>query len=267
MAMTAALLVASCGGGGGSGSSSSSNAVASRPVEQSDQQIATAIYIGSARTPAGFYAESPPSGHALVATTHLKNTDVDTSLDSTQAQFELCTDDWNEALTWSEASARATPQYANLVATNDDARFFEFARVQSGEPEVYLQTRVYKCAYLDRASANLRVANGAAGKLNFRPIIASELQRISEYLWQFTSYNNFGSVVLNSIGANGTTLSHTLHIAKLVRGGVSPSCDRIDVIAWKHSVDAATGTLTLTAQTSFSFGARENAGIAELCSS
>ena len=159
------------------------------------------------------------------------------------------------------------PLYADLVATNDDTRFFEFGRVQLSDPELYVQTRVYKCTYLDRTNADLRTANGAAGQLNIRPITAAELQRISEYLWQFTSYNNFGNVVLNSVGTTSASMAHTLHIAKLVRGGMSASCDRIDVFSWTHNIDAATGALTLSVQTLWSFGARENNGVTELCSS
>lgn len=261
------LLLASCGGGGSEDAGTGGGALAARPVEQSDLQIANALFSGATRTPANFYVETPPSGHELVATTHLKNTDIDRSVGATQAQFELCTNDWNQALTWSEASAQAAPDYAQLVATNADERFFEFGRVRNGEPEIYVQSRIYKCAYLDRTSSNLRTALGAAGTLNARPITQDELERISEYLWQFTSYNNYGNLVLDSVRSTQASLAHTLHIAKLVRGGLSPTCERIDVIAWTHSVDMSTGALTLNVQLLWSFGARELNGAVELCTS
>jgi hypothetical protein len=262
-----ALLLTGCGGGGGGGESATSAASLAppRPIEQTDLQIATAIYAGSARTPVGFYAETPPSGHSNVATMHVKNTDVDPHASGSTAQFELCTNDWNEALGWSETSAHNAPQYSTLVATNDDARFFEFGRVRSGAPEMYVQARVYKCAYMNRTAADLRSSSGAAGQLNVRPLSPAELRRMSEYFWQFTAYNNFGNVVLKSAGA--TALEHTLHIASLVRGGMSSSCDRVDVIAWRHRVHDVTGAITLDVQTLWSFGARESAGIAQLCTS
>jgi hypothetical protein len=265
-----ALIASGCGGGGGGGGSSSSSAAAitpARAVEQTDLEIAAAIYTGTTRTPSGFYAETVPSGHANVATTHVKNTDIDPSVSASAAQFELCTNDWNEALGWSETSALNSPQYSNLVATNDEARYFEFGRVRAGTPEVYVQARVYKCAYLNRTAADLRSTAGAAGQLNIRPLSADELRRMSEYVWQFTRYNNFGNVVLKSSGSNGAALEHTLHIATLVRGGLSASCDRIDVVAWRHQVDSATGAITLSAQTLWSFGARESAGVAQICAS
>jgi hypothetical protein len=111
----------------------------------------------------------------------------------------------------------------------------------------------------------LRDVGGAAGKMNIRPLSAEELKRLSEYLWQFTDYNNFGHAVLKSAGAGSSTLEHTLHIASLVRDGMSATCDRIDVIAWKHNVDPTTGVLTHSVQQQFSFGAHESAGVAELC--
>jgi hypothetical protein len=280
--VSATLLLAACGGGSDAtnasavapilpASQTSPPIIAPRPVEQSDIEIATTVYSGTQRTPAGFYAESTPTGYDFVATSHVKNTDVDLSLATGHPQFELCTNDWNEALNWSETSAQNTSQYSALVATNDEARYFEFGRMRSGTPELYVQSRIYKCAYLDRSAVNLRSPGGAAGQINLRPLSAEALQRLSEYLWQFTAYNNFGHVVLKSAAASTAAssplLEHTLYIASLVRSGMSPHCDRIDVIAWRHTVEASTGALTLSIQQQFSFGAREDASVAQLCAS
>jgi len=139
--------------------------------------------------------------------------------------------------------------------------------VRPGEPQFYVRSRVFKCAYLDRSDANLRIGHGPAGQLNQRPISAPELRNLSEYLWQFTTYNNYGSAVLKSSGATTSGgLSHTLIIGTLVRSGLSESCDRIDVIGWRHTIDDD-GRLELDVQTLWSFGARESAGVASLCSS
>ena len=152
------------------------------------------------------------------------------------------------------------------METNDDARYFEFGRMRQGDPDFYLRARVFKCAYLDRSSADLRSTAGPAGRLNQRPLTATDLRTLSEYLWQFTTYNNFGHAVIKSAGATTATgLSHTLHIANLVRGGVSASCDRIDIVSWMHALDATSGDLQLDMQTLWSFGARESSGVAQLC--
>ena len=264
--MLAAFALSACGGGsGGETSATAASSAPPRPVEQSDLQIASAIYSGGSRTPADFSIETPPNVQGVVATSHVKNTDVDPGVPASSAQFELCTNDWNEALAWSETSAHNKPQYASLIATNDDARYFEFARVQLGSPQVYVQSRIYKCGYLNRSNANLREGSGAAGQLNVRPLGNDELRRTSEYLWQFTSYNNFGNVVLKSASTNATSPEHTLFIATLVRGGMSATCDRIDVVAWRHQLNPTSGALALDLRTLWTFGARESAGIAQLC--
>jgi hypothetical protein len=276
IALVALAALSSCGGGGGgeasqpvasSPASAPAPAPPTRVVAQSDLEIAQSIFSGTSRTPQGFYADPAPSGHAYVSTTHLKNTDVEASVAAPAAQYELCTNDWNQALSWSETGAHNAPEYSNLVETNDDPRFFEFGRVKSGQPEVFQRTRIFKCAYLDRAAANLRVNAGAAGRLNKRPMTGDDLRIMAEYLWQFTTFNNFGNVVLKSSGeASASAITHTLIIAKLVRSGISASCDRVDVLAWRHSADTTTGQVQLDAQTLWSFGTRESSGVAQLCS-
>ncbi|HXS92598.1 MAG TPA: hypothetical protein VN705_24800 [Steroidobacteraceae bacterium] len=269
LAALAAVVLSACGGGGGGDSAGSTPSASAppRPVTQSDLQIAQSVYGSGPRTPVGFYSDPLPSGHEYVSTMHLKNADVDAAVVAPQPLYELCTDDWNEALAWSELGAQHAPQYADLVETNDDPRYFEFGRVRQGDPTFYVRARVFKCAYLDRAAANLRATVGPAGTLNRRPLTAVELRDLSEYLWQFTKYNNVGYAVLDSSGSAGAAnLSHTLHIGALARGGISSGCDRVDVIAWRHTLDTTSGTLQLEATTLWSFGAREASGVVSLCS-
>jgi hypothetical protein len=268
LAALAAIVLSACGGGGGDSAAPTPSASAPpRPVTQSDLQIAQSVYGLGPRTPLGFYSDPAPSGHDYVSTVHLKNADVDATAVAPQPLYELCTDDWNQALSWSELGAQNSPQYSDLVETNDDPRYFEFGRVRQGDPTFYIRARVYRCAYLDRAAANLRASAGPAGMLNRRPLTATELRDLSEYLWQFTKYNNVGYAVLESSGSStAATLSHTLHMGVLARGGVSSSCDRVDVIAWRHVLDTTTGALQLEVTTLWSFGARESAGVVSLCS-
>jgi hypothetical protein len=271
IALTAMTLALSgCGGGNADGASSpaASTAAAPRPVTQSDLDIARGVYGGASRTPADFHVDPAPSSPGYVSTTHLKNSDIEAAgAVAPQPLHELCTNDWNEALAWSEEAASRAAPYADLVETTEAARYFEFGRVRRGDPQFYLRVRVFRCAYLDRSTADLRAASGPAGRLNLRPLSGEELRTLSEYLWQFTPYNNFGHVVLRSSGAaTSAGLSHTLHLASLTRGGLSAACDRISVIAWRHDLNAATGAVELNVDTLWTFGARENAGVAELCS-
>ena len=268
LAALAAIVLSACGGGGGDSSAPTPAASAPpRPVTQSDLQIAQSVYGSGPRTPAGFYSDPPPSGHDYVSTMHLKNADVDAAVVAPQPLYELCTDDWNQALAWSELGAQNAPQYSDLVETNDDPRYFEFGRVRQGDPTFYVRARVFKCAYLDRAAANLRAAAGAAGKLNRRPLTAAELRDLSEYLWQFTPIQQRGlrsDREQRHVDARVTD-AHVAHGQAGARRNFG-SCDRVDVVAWRHTLDTMTGSLQLEVTTLWSFGARESAGVVSLCS-
>jgi hypothetical protein len=235
-------------------------------VSQSDLEIAQLVYDGTPRTPLGFFKEAS-ADESIIATTHIKNTDIDTTLAAPMPQYELCSDDWNQALSWSETTAAQGSTYADLVDSKSTAQFFEFDRVRPGDPVIAIKHRVFKCAYVDRSTADIRSPEGSAGQLNQRPLTSEELKLLAEYLWQFTSYNNAGHVVLKSSGATNTNmLMHTVYIANVMHAGVSANCDRIEVIAWRHTANTTTGELTLDVEPLFNFGARPNAGAAALCS-
>ena len=260
----AAYILALAGCGGGSG------AVALPPtpaalygVTASNLEIATALYQDSARTPAGFYADPAPPGQNFVDTLHITSRDVTPSL---LADFELCTDDWNQALQWSEAAATSGGVYGNLVGNSNTGRYFEFDRLRPGNPQLYLRQRVYLCSYLDRSNAAAGVTTGAAGTLNLRPLARSDLQLLSEYLWRFTLWNNFGSAVLASEpDPNDANNTHALVVASLVINGNAPGCDRVDVVAWRHRLTASNGALQRTIAPLWSFNVRQGITAAENC--
>jgi hypothetical protein len=261
------LLLTGCGGGSvGSGNTTEvpANPALTVGVTQSNLQIAASLYADNARTPADFYSEPLPQSQQYIATSHLKNID----LGDAGAPHELCTDDWNQAMAWSEAAAARSPQYRALVGNEANARYFQFERVATSQPELYQRTRIFHCAYLDRSAVNLQLSQGLAGQLNLRPIVAADLKTVGEYLWQFTGYNNFGHAVLRSATETvAGSLRHSLIIANLSQSAAAAGCDQINVESWSHSVDSATGALTLTVTTLWSFGARSAPAGAELCTS
>ena len=210
-------------------------------VTSDDAALAAQLYAGTPRTPAGFLADPAPASFSQVTTYHLKTRQLDSNA---PAQHELCTDDWNEALAWSESVAQQAPTYLDLVGNTQTQRYYEFDRVPHGDPQRYERMRVFLCAYLDRASVDLDVSSDVAGTLNARPLDAATLGGLAEYLWQFSEYDNADHAVVSSAAKPVTTgLAHTLTLASLERGA---TCDRVSLREWTTTADPATGELHST---------------------
>jgi hypothetical protein len=220
-------------------------------VSDEDAAIAAQLYAGTPRTPAGFLADPVPASFALVTTYHIKSRQL---APAAPTQYELCTDDWTEALAWSETIALAAPTYLDLVGNDASERYFELDRVPRDDPQHYERIRAYRCSYLDRSGVDLEGASDVAGTFNHRPLDAAALRDLAEYLWQFSEYNNAGHAVLSSAGqAVPGGLAHTLGLASLERG---TTCDRVVLRDWTHTVDGVTGTLRSTVIERREFGVR-----------
>jgi hypothetical protein len=250
--------LAACGGGGGSSAASSSPAPsqptsvntppASNPTPSTnaaDLALAERLYKGDERTPVGFAVEARPSNVVgTLSTRHIKNTDLATGPQAISTTYEVCTNDMAQAIDWSERQASWNGQYSDMVEVNADTHLFEIVRVPRADSTAMLRHRVFRCDYLDRSSTDLRADAGAAGSMNQRPLTAAELKSLTEYLWQFTIFNNAGFAVQSSSTADsGGTLVQTIRMGELVRGA-SGSCDTIQLVDWTHTMNATDGTLT-----------------------
>ena len=253
--------LAACGGGGGSSGASAPAAsgnsqpasitppapTASMPPSTgaADLALAGRLYKGDERTPAGFDVEArPASVIGTLSTRHLKNTDFATGPQGISPTFEVCTNDMAQAIDWSEKQSTWQGQYSDLVEVNSDAHMFEVVRVPRADVTAMIRHRVFRCDYLDRSNTDLRADVGAAGSMNQRPLTADELEKLSEYLWQFTMFNNSDYAVESSTrSVNGGALVQTIRMGQLVRGAAG-SCDTVQISDWTHTMNAADGTLT-----------------------
>ncbi len=164
-----------------------------------DLALASRLYKGDERTPAGFDVEArPASVVGTLSTRHLKNTDFATGPQGISTTYEVCTNDMAQAIDWSERQATWQGQYSDLVEVRSDTHMFEVVRVPRADVTAMIRHRVFRCDYLDRSNTDLRVDVGAAGNMNQRPLTADELEKLSEYLWQFTMFNNSDYVVESS---------------------------------------------------------------------
>ena len=271
------MALTACGGGGGSASSPANSQPPSLPPPVSleapssstaDLALADRLYKGDARTPAGFDLETRPSNvTGVISTRHLKNTDLAAGPQVLSTTYEVCTNDMAQAVDWSERQASWQGQYSDLVEVRSDTRLFEVVRAPRADVNAMIRHRVFRCDYLDRAGSDLRSDSGAAGLMNQRPLNAEELEKLAEYLWQFTLFNNADYAVQSSVSsANGNSIVHTIRMGQLIRGD-SGGCDTVQLVDWSHTLNAADGSLTRSLSNGRSFKVRSAAGSVESCAS
>jgi hypothetical protein len=274
------LLLAACGGGGGSSSPAPSSSGQSQPASVSappvsstppstaaaDLELAARLYQGDARTPSGFDVESRPSNVAgTLSTRHLKNTDVATGPQAISPIYEVCTNDMAQAIDWSERQASYQGQYSDIAEVHGDTRMFEIVRVPRADVTAMIRHRVFRCDYLDRTNSDLRADVGSAGSMNQRPLTADELERLAEYLWQFTLFNNSDyAVASSSTTIDGSSIVQTIRMGQLVRGS-SGACDTVQLMDWTHTMSSTNGSLTRTLSNVRSFKVQSNGGLAQAC--
>ena len=229
----------------------------------SDAVIMTKVYEPAITLPDGFYVD--PRHEAVTSSTihHIKS-NVLASADQT---YELCTDDIAVALNWSEIDNAQRVTRGALVATEENDMYYEFVRMLDGLPDWVGYSRVFKCSYVDRSGSQFGALSGPAGRLTKQPFAVGDVRRLSEYLWGFSQYRNYGNVVLQSESfADSGRVGHTLTLATLRRGaGSVDGCDVVDVVDWELSAAMADGQMQSTLRTLFSFETRWNAGYPELC--
>jgi len=272
--------LAACGGGGGGGASTPLSSTQPSSVtppasvvtppsstESADLSLASRLYKGDERTPAGFDVESRPANVVgTLSTRHLKNTDFATGPQAAGATFEVCTNDMAQAIDWSERLATWQGQYSDLVEVRSDAHVFELVRVPRADVTAMLRHRVFRCDYLDRSNTDLRADVGAAGSMNQRPLTADELEKLSEYLWQFTMFNNSDYAVESSTrSTTGNTLTQTIRMGQLVRG-VSGSCDTVQLVDWTHTMNSIDGSLSRSLSNVRTFKVKSAGSAVQSCS-
>jgi hypothetical protein len=280
LGVLASMTLAACGGGGGGGASAPAasapqNVSAPAPgtppaatTSAADLPLASRLYKGTERTPAGFDVETrPASVTGTLSTRHLKNTEFATGPQANGSTHEVCTNDLAQALDWSERVATWGGQYSDLAEVRSDARMFEIVRVPRADVTAMLRHRVFKCDYLDRSNTDLRADSGAAGAMNQRPLTAPELEALSEYLWQFTLFNNSDYAVDSSTrSTNGNLLVHTIRLGQMVRGA-NGACDTVQVSDWTHTMNTTDGALSRSLTSVRSYAVKSVGGVVESCAS
>ena len=263
-------VAAACGGSGSAGSAStaaSANALAEPPTAPNipdDGEIAALVYDSSYSVPSGFYVDERSATERSYTVHHV--------LDESSS-FELCTDDYAEAMAWEEADNASRSVQGYFVESYDNERYFEFVRELDYRNDVGNVDdisspgfgRVFKCSNTNRNGVDRLQLNGYAGTLNAQPLGPHSVRVFAEYLWQFTFFPASRKKVIDSVTTETASgYDQTLLLAFSTSQGLD-RCDRIEVARWVFSANAQSGEVTRTFETVRFFEAKVENGRAIVC--
>lgn len=255
-------MLAACAGGGDPATvQTTASASGTLPA---DQAIAALVYDADYQTPPGFYVDERAGTPRSYTLHHV--------LDES-GSYELCSDDYAEALAWEAADSAARGVQGYYVESRDSDRYFEFVRELAYENDIGNVDdltspgfgRVFKCSSIDRTGVDRSLVSGYAGRVNARPLDSDAVRIFSEYLWQFAFFPAGRRKVLSSFGSEHEEwLEHTLHIALAVTRGAG-DCDRIEVASWRFTADRATGDVAMRFSILRSFDALLDDDAVQIC--
>lgn len=236
------LLLSACGSDPGSGSDSLSkdkNTISSTAT--TDIAIATALYFDQ-RTPDDFYKEEYQDGRFHTAN-HVRNIDLIPIADRPGVSvYELTSDNFNEAMNWSEQSAAFQDSYKQLVDNSETLLYHQFTRVDLATPQFVHLNRVLKASALNRNGVN----DSYKGRITLANMTAADVKLIIEYLWTFTIDNNYGNAVLStSITETADEFVYVMQQARLT-SSFDDSCDAIEIYDVHYTVPKASGFIWRT---------------------
>lgn len=265
LVVLATAVLSACGGGGGGGSEVKD--VAAKTATNVDQSIMQALYFDQ-RTPDDFYQLSFDEAN-FSSLAHVKNIDILVPADRLNlAIYELSSNDFAQALAWSEAAENLLPVYRDLVDTRETDLYFEFTRVNMAAPETSHFSRVFKLSALDRSGVDRRVAADDRVNLGVMPpssVTVSQVKAVVEYLWLFSSHNNYGYAVLSSdVQEQANTVVYNMREARLAFA-YTASCDRTRLYEVLYVVDKATGSITRSVSEQRTFLSQRNGDQLSLC--
>ena len=212
-------------------------------ISDNDSAILQAVYF-DIRTPEGFYTESYADSSVYYSISHVKNVELlPLANRSGVASYELSTDDFTEALEWSEQAANYQPAYKQLVDNRETNLYFEFTRVDLNNPQFVHLSRVFKKSALDRSGTDLNQLDIYQGKIAIQMLSAERVKMLMEYFWTFSFSNNTGNAVLKS-NTIETDISyiHTMEEAKLTIRSAD-QCDTVEIFETTYTVQKDTGDI------------------------
>lgn len=255
-----ALTLSACSGSETSGSDISTANSAAEMV------IANALYFDK-RTPAGFYKEDFQDD-TFYSISHVKNTSLLAPADRAGLTVhELASDDFSEAMTWSDTAAQYQPSYKQLADNTETRLYFQFTRFDPDSPQFINMHRVFKASVLDRNGVDRSDESASyKGRITMPNPTADDVKLIIEYLWMFTLNNNYRNAVLESYTTE--TDSEFIHIMKQARLNLNydGGCDDVDVYEIRYRMPKDSGFIWKEKTLTDEFTAKRTDSYLEICS-
>ena len=213
----------------------------SSTVEKNDLTIANALYFDE-RTPDSFYKEALQDD-VFYSISHVKNTSLLPIFDRAGlAAYDLSSDDFVEALLWSDKAAEYQQSYAQLADNTETELYYQFTRFNPDLPQFINMHRVFKASVLDRDGVDIGDEDDDyKGRITMINLTAEKVKLIVEYLWMFTFSNNYRNSVIESY----TTESEDEFVHVMKQAGLdfsySEACDVVKVYEIRYTVPKASG--------------------------
>jgi hypothetical protein len=229
-----------------------------------DDEIIALVYDSTYTVPGYFYVDERAETPQSYTVYHVK--DVSNS-------YELCTDDYQEALDWEAADNDRRAVTGVFVNSYENDRYFEFIRELAypdgigniTDPTSPGFARVFKCSYANRDGVDRNLRDGYAGTLNVAVLTQNNMQIFSEYLWQFTFFWPARKKVLETYSTEQkNSLQHALLLAFVTNQGID-KCDLIEVVDWTFEVDKSNGQITKEFRLVHQMNAQLVDGVPEKC--
>ena len=230
----------------------------------SDEEVIAKAYDNTYTVPDGFFVDERANTTGSYTMYHVKDASV---------SYELCTDNYDEALSWESADNVSRSVNGVYVDSSENDRYFEFIRELSFPDGVGNITdatspgfsRVFKCSYVNRDTVDRNMRDGYAGTLNVRPLSEEVISTFVEYMWQFTFFWPARKTVLDFFSdERAHAYQHTLMLAFVTNQGFD-KCDLIEVVDWVFTVDKDDGQVTKDFILQYEFEAQLINGLPETC--
>ena len=255
------VLAAACGETGMPQSGEASSTSLSQ-----DTSIASALYADK-RMPEGFYSEKAPD-NTFYTISHLKNISILPLVNRAGLPvYDLASNDFSEALAWSDQAAAYQPSYKQLSGNSETPLYYQFTRFDPASPEFIDMQRVFKASVIDFTGVDRNNEDEQyQGRITLTDLTAEKVKMIIEYLWLFTSNNNYSNAILESYTTESA--GEFVHIMKQARLniGYGDKCDSIEVYEVRYTIPRNTGTIQKVKSLDHVFMARRTGDGIEICS-